>query len=272
MKINMTLPIIAPVFFICMAILHIVSPSSQNEVVSLCYVAVSFVPAFAGIYALRFTGTGNAFGKSILLGTIGLWMWAIAECISYTAKLMPHVSSYSTINNLFFFPAYFIFFVAMIVAYKSFGTPVSKLPQKLLISVSLFVSLFVAPMLYFLLHKAYTSEMDALRMNISIMYGIIDIALIVTSIFVVSLLREFPLSRFGNFWRIITLGFVFFLAADVLFSFFNVQHHSDLKSYTYIDLFWTGGYLLFAYALLDIATYLKKVHASMRDEVSGIVG
>lgn len=272
MKNNFILPALYLVIFVFVILLYVVTPSSQNKSVSLIYTAVTFLPSFAGIYTLRYTGTGSAFGKSILLGTIGLWSWAIAESIRYVFAFVLHVNPYPSVADIFVLLPYPVFFAALLVSYKSFGVPILKLPKKLLAINSLIVIALSLPVFYFGVYSAYDSEVGVLQNILSLPYGVADLVLMAASLLVFSLVRDFSRSRFGYFWITITIGFAIFLTADVLFSIFNIEHSNDLKPYTYIDLLWVGGYLLFSYAMLDIALYLKKLHRTMRDEVSGIVG
>lgn len=265
------LPIMFLLISFFMVALYVFSPSSQNPFMALLYLVIVFLPGVFGLYALRTIGIGNAFGRSVLLVTIGIWFWIIAECVWYYFNFILYIDPYPSIADVFFLIPYPIFFAGIILAYKNFGSHILHIPKKLLFIDACLTLSLSALVLYFGVYLAYDPEVSALQNGLSISYGVADLVIVLLSLMTVSIVREYSRSRFGYYWMFITLGFSAFLLADVLFAIFNVQHGADIKPYTYIDLLWLCGYLLFSYALLDITSTLKRIHGIIHEETSGVV-
>jgi hypothetical protein len=249
--------------------LYVFSTSSQNILTQSIYVLVTFLPLIAGFLVIKINGISSSYGKTFLLLTIGYGFWTFAECLWYVFNFFLNIDPYPSIADFFFLVPYPLFFMALLMAYKSSGAKMLHSSKKVLLldlCIVLTLSVLVA---YFGMYKAYDSELGSVENALSMGYGFVDLVLVVISLFTVSIAREFKNGRFGAFWISITAGFTMFLVADVLFAIYNPEHSQDMKPYTFIDLFWIAGYLCLSYAMFDIGLYLRQLHKSVSEEITG---
>jgi hypothetical protein len=268
MKINLKLVITYLIVFASIFFLYYFSSETQTSSIQLFYTFITFSPAIAGSCLLHINGIGNKYGKTLLLLTIGFWFWAIAECVWYLYRYVLGVDPYPSVADLFFLIPYPLFFAGIYIAYKNSGASILNVSKKFLtldVCIITTLSLLVA---YFGIYRAYNPEVSDIENSLSFIYGIVDLVLVAISLFIVSIIREFRNSKLGSFWIAITLGFLSFFVADVLFAIYNSPYSSDIKPYTYIDLFWIGGYLLLSHALIDMILFMRKIQRSVRDEIS----
>lgn len=212
-----------------------------------------------GLLALKTYGLNNATGKSLFLITTGLFFWAVGEIVWYIFKNLLNIDPFPSIADGFFILGYPFIVIGLYKEFKKAHPKPTSLHRILPVSYTLIALLLTASVLYFGVYSAYDSTADFLNNMIAISYGIGDLFLIINLLFVLSMIQAYSGGRLAAFWKAITLGFLLFLVADIIFAIYNIEYTENIKPYIYIDLLWMAGYLSLAYALLDNCLYIHKV-------------
>lgn len=263
MKTNKFLLLILIAVFIFLVAVYLVGKPA-TLLADTAYLFPVFVSALAGFYAAGAFGFKSYNGKALLLIAFGLTSWAAGELIWYIFKNFLNIDPFPSIADFFFLLAYPLLFLGILFGTRLARANWSQLNKKTAWADIAAVAVLAAAVSYWGIYKAYDPQAGLFENEIAMSYGVADLILIGTLIFSLGNARAFKGGRFGIFWTLITVGFFFNLAADILFAIYRSPYSKDLKPYMYIDLVWIAGYLLITYALLDNAFSLRAIHKKLK--------
>jgi hypothetical protein len=242
------------------SLFFVVSEDIESIQVQSVYLITTFIASIGAFLAFREFGIKHDNGKVLFLLFLGVSMWSLAEVIWFVYRFFLGIDPYPSIADLFFLLPYPIFALAIFQARKSIGQKLNKKDWHFWTLDFLIGLLLVLTVSYFGIYKAYDSSADSVANILGISYGVVDLLLVVASLFSMTIMREFKKGKLGYFWAVMTVGFFLFLVADVLFAMFNVQYEENLaKPYTYIDLVWVLGYIVLGYGFFDKYIFIKRI-------------
>ena len=260
-------PITFLIVFLIVSAVYILSPTIVTNIpVETLYLVFPVVAALVGVYASGVYGIKSANGRAQLLITAGLVIWAIAETVSYISD------DYITSDNLapqtpdfIFLSAFPILCAGIYQGYTTAGIKLKQVKRSLLIGVSLTSLVLTILVAYFGVYQAYDSSADLLQNVVNIGYGIGDLVLVIASMLTILVANEYGNGKLASFWKTMGAGFFVFLIGDILFyTMYGDLMAQDIKPYTYIELIWLAGYLLFTYAIIENYMHILSVQINIR--------
>ncbi|MFA5926355.1 MAG: hypothetical protein WC831_05545 [Parcubacteria group bacterium] len=262
-KTNKFLIAVLGILFIFLAAAYIFEKPAAllTETLFLFPVFLSTAAGFsaAGIYGLK-----SHNGKALLLIAFGLSFWSAGELVWYIFKNFMGIDPFPSIADLFFLLAYPLLLTGILYGTRLTQIKWSQMDKKTTAAGLATVIILTAAVSYWGIYEAYDPQTGFLENVVVMSYGVADLILIGSLIFSLGIARVFRGGRFGTFWTLVTVGFFFNLAADILFAIYRSSYSEDLKPYMYIDLIWMAGYLLVAYSLLDNALSLRAIHKKLK--------
>ncbi len=246
--------------FIAVAAVYVLSPTIRIPQIQVLSLIFSIVTAVIGVYTSRIYGPKSANGRALILITGGFLCWAIAEAIWYISdKLILGGATSPSSADIFFLLAY-PFFGAGIYQGFVVAKVKLKLVDKSLLYMVLLASLVLTGLVaYFILFQAYDSTAEPIANIVNIGYGLGDLVMIILSLLTILVASEYKGGKFALLWKLMALGFLLVLVADIVYAIYGEQFLNDIKPYTYIDLLWIIGYLLPAYGMLDNYFHISDV-------------
>lgn len=250
--------------FVAASFFYSLSLPNQDFLNQTLYLLFPIIATAAGFSLAKTYGSGNANGKIILIITTGFFMWSMGEIIWYIMRNFMGINPFPSVADFFFLLAYPIIFLGLYESFKLYSVEFGKINKALIFLNSIIALLLILAVLYFGIYGAYNAEASLVNNILAMGYGVADIVLVVASLFSLSLAYEYKGGRLGFFWMTLTLGFVMFLIADILFAMYNGLYIENIKPYVYIDLIWLAGYFLFIYGLMDTYSHLKEVELRIK--------
>jgi diguanylate cyclase len=263
MKTNKSLIAFFGILYISLATVYIINEPASFLTETL-YLLPIFLSAAAGFFAARTYGLKSHNGKALLLIALGLASWATGELLWYIFKNFMEIDPFPSAADALFLLAYPLLLSGILYGTRLAQAKWSQMDKKAATAGIAAVVILTAAVSYWGIYKSYDPQTSLFENEIAISYGVADLILIGALIFSLGTARAFKGGRFGIFWTLITVGFFFNLAANILFAIYRLPYGEDLKPYMYIDLVWIAGYLLVAYALLDNALSLRAIHKILK--------
>lgn len=221
--------------------------------------------ALAGAIAFSMFGLKSITGKSMLAMTLGFSCWAIGEIIWYVSKNFLGIEPFPSVADVFFLLGYPLVFLGLYFEFGKAQIKFSQIKRSLLVTSALVALILAGIVSYFGIYLAYDANVSSLENAVAMSYGIVDLILIVSSLFALAIARAYRGGKFVSFWTATISGFLFFLVADILFAIYNAPYAENLSPYIYIDLLWIAGYLLLAYGMLDNYFYIQSVKQGIKN-------
>jgi hypothetical protein len=191
--------------------------------------------------------------------------WFIGEVIWNYYELILHIKPFPSFADVFYLLAYPLIFFGLLNE-VSIGAIHWKKINRAIFFLFTIASLCLAVLVfYFGVYVAYDVKESLLANIIAMGYGVGDLVLIVTNMFVLILVWEFRGGSLSRTWIVIFVSLLCMLLADILFALYPDQYQAQLWIYkNSLDSLWMLSYLLFAYALanfgLSILDAKKKIH------------
>ncbi len=249
MKIRPITLVFSAISLVVLAI-YLVSPTTDSLSMGTLYLIFPIAAALVAIYTSRIHNFNNANGRALLLITVGLVCWGIAETITYTLNSFTDNTQYPTIANFFILISYPIIGAGI---YQGYIAAEIKLKQvkKSLLAVALSISLVLTALVaYYGVYQAYDSSADLLVNTVNMGGGVCDLILVITSMMTILVAREYKGGKLATFWKTISVGFFLFLIADIMFAMHGGQYTDDLYE-KFMELTWIAAYIVLAFAMLD---------------------
>jgi len=172
------------------------------------------------------------------------------------------VSPYPSIADVFYIAAYPLFALGLIQEIRFAKIKFSNLNKSAFAVIGILGLTMSALVFYHGVFKVYVPG-GILVDNLSIIYGIGDLIIIIPTLFVLVLAWEYKGGRIFIPWLFIFASFLLTLIADVLYTIFTDQYLEWEKPFSGLDLFWIGSYLLAGLGFLNIALLLKDIQKKL---------
>ncbi|PIR74077.1 MAG: hypothetical protein COU35_04520 [Candidatus Magasanikbacteria bacterium CG10_big_fil_rev_8_21_14_0_10_47_10] len=244
-------------------VLSYVAVDPTGLYISTAYLVFPIIAVVAGFRLSRLYAKSITGGMMTCL-SVGILFWTLGEIFWYVFENLLHIDPFPSVADIFFLLAYIFFIYALLkegaIVKKMFG-------QIRLAHIAVYiiiVSFFVIPISYYGVYQAYHQGATMLENGIAMAYGIGDLLLVVASSLVLLPLLQSGDGKFARFWITVTIGFAFFLLADILFGIFVEAYNGNVKLYRYIDLLWLAGYFSFAYAFLLHYDYVTSTREKLK--------
>ncbi len=249
MKIKPITLVFSAISLVVLAI-YLVSPTTDSLLMGTLYLIFPIAAALVAVYTSRIHNFNNANGRALLLITVGLVCWGVAETITYTLNSFTDNTQYPTIANLFLLLSYPIIGVGIYQGYVAAEIKLKQVNKTLLYAVLLASLILTALVAYFGVYQAYDPDADVLSNIVNIGYGVGDLVLIIASMMTILVAREYKGGKLATFWKTMALGFFLFLIADIMFAMHGGQYTDDLYE-KFMELTWIAAYIVLAFAMLD---------------------
>ena len=265
MKIKIT-RIIFLVIFLAYSAAYVFLSDTQNLLIVTLYLIFPVGAALVALYTSRIYGFKSANGRALLFITAGFTCWAIAEIVWYILEnyITHGGGTVPSLADIFFFLAYPIIAVGIYQSFVTAGINLKTVKKSLLaivISASVVLTVLV---LYFGVYQAYDPSVDMSTNAVNIGYGLVDLVLVVFSLFTILVANEYKGGKLASFWKIMAAGFLLLLIADILSAIYQVPYLDEVKPYLYIDLLWAGSYILLALAMLENYLHVLAVQKNIK--------
>jgi hypothetical protein len=220
--------------------------------------------ALIGLYASKIYGFNSATGRSLLLITGGFICWALGEIIWYVLKNFMNSDPFPSLTDVFFLLGYPLLFVGIYQGFVMAEIKLKTIKKSLLIMLLLASILLTILVAYFGIYQAYDSNVNLVTNIVAMSYGVVDLVLVIASMFTILAANEYQGGKLASFWKTMTLGFILFLIADILFAVYGEQYVGDIKPYVYIDLIWIAGYLVLAFGMLENIIHVSAIQKKIK--------
>jgi len=264
-------------FFALLLLLALISisyftgTSSQSFFNQTIYLIFPMIAALAGFLAAKIYGYRDKAGRGIFYMAIGFAFWALGDITWYLFVNFMNIDPFPSIADVFYVSGYLLVFIGICVAFmlaKINPADIKKIAKRsLTVNIPVLIVL-ISIVSYFGIYKAYDPGSNFIHNFFSLSYGIVDLVLIIASMFALAIMKIYQGGKFAAFWRDMLIGFLLFLLADILFALYQAEYTKDLKPYIYIDLIYAASYLCFAFAMFDRYISLLSLHRSIKNGIS----
>jgi len=177
-----------------------------------------------------FSAAWISFSSGIILWFLGELTWAI-----YVVYLA--MKPFPSIADVFYLAGYVFLFLALFLILKLFKPSLSPLIVGATAGVTTLLTVVVS---YSLLAPIFTSGDEAFTTGLAVSYPVFDVGLFSLAFPMLLIFLEGSISKA---WFFITLGIILNIAADLFFS------YAELQGFNYeghpFELFWLWGYVAF---------------------------
>jgi len=177
-----------------------------------------------------FSAAWTSFSSGIVLWSLGELTWAI-----YVLFLM--WEPFPSLADVFYLGGYVFLFIALFLILNLFKQAFSPKVGGITTIVSVFLAVAV---FYSLVTPIFTSSEDLLATILAVSYPILNIGMFALAFATLLIFLE---GTIGKAWFFVTVGIIMNIAADLLFS------YAELQGFYYeghpFELFWLWGYVAF---------------------------
>lgn len=185
------------------------------------YLFTPLTSVIAGIFLLRLYGTKGFRARTFILLTLGISCLFVGEVLWNYYEYFLHINPFPSNADIFYLTAYPLFFMGLINEIRGVEFNWHSLKRETIFLLTIVSILLIILVFYFGIYLAYDAK-ETLSTNIIAMgYGIGDVILILTNIFVLVLAWEFRGGKFSHTWIAIFCSFIMTLIADILFAIFT---------------------------------------------------
>ena len=236
------------------------------------YLSTSCIATIAGFFALRKFGFAHPRSLTLLLLTVGMGYWWMGEMLFDYYQYIVHSNPFPSAADIFYILGYFFMLIGLVNEIRIVKINWALLEKPVLFLYGLVALLFVLLISYFGIYHAYEPTKTFFVNAIGMGYGIGDLLLILTNIFVLILVWEFRGGRFARVWVCLFLSFIFLLVADILFAMYADQYNAQVWFYkSLLDSFWMGAYVVFGYALFEFGFSIEDIYKKLRDQQKQVI-
>jgi len=234
------------------------------------YLSTVVAAVIGSFFAISKYGIKNA-RRVTLISFIISFLGALSNelVFEYHYIILKHDIPFPSIGDFFSLIFYTFLLVALINEVR-LAKVNWKHTSKPLLGVAILISLVLIGIVsYFGVYKAYDPTLTLFANLVSMAYGVGDLFIILVSLFLVILVKEYSGGRFAKIWLTLLTGFVFFLAADITWSFYSTQYHDEVWFYkSLIDTCWMVGYVCFALTLFQFGFSITDAYKMVSKETN----
>lgn len=222
-----------------------------------------FLAAIFGFKAAYSYSVENVHGKAMAALAYGMSFFFIGEFLFFMLHYVLNKDPFPSVADIFYLAAYPLLFLGFMIEIK-YSKPKLKGYNKFALLLMVLLSLGLAVAVgYFGIYKAYDASLSTAANVIAMSYGVVDLIILIPSLYVLRLALEYKGGKLYNSWMLIFLGLLLTLIGDILFALYNPQYVDNKWPYVLIDLIWVASYLLFAYAFYYTAYTLKDLRGKI---------
>ena len=245
-------------FYPCMlagTIWYFLTPQDSGDLWSARYVWYLLGPTVATTYTFyvaRFYGFKGIEGQVWTFLGAGMVLWTVAEWL-FAYYDLAGVETFPSVADYFYIAGYVPFMLALAIKAKE---SLVKMDIRRVTAIAASVFLMITITLIFLVDPVLDSEYDAYGKALSLLYPILDIALVAFSIAIITAFWGGTVMPSG--WIIVAGGMLVMTLADVIYSVVSWNY----ADFAQVDLLWLLSYLM----IMAGALYQKKLHESFMSE------
>lgn len=230
-------------------------PTDSGDLWSTRYAWYLLGPTVATAYVLyvaKFYGYKGVEGKVWTYLGAGMLIWTVAEWLFAYYDLAGD-ETFPSAADYFYIAGYVPFMLALAIKAKE---SLIKADIRRITAIAASVFLMITITLLFLVDPVMDSEYDNYGKTLSLLYPILDIALVALSIAIITAFWGGTVMPSG--WILVAGGMLVMTAADVIYSVVSW----NFADYAQTDLLWLLSYLL----VMAGALHQKKLHESFMGE------
>ncbi len=213
--------------------------------VNLITVLTPLIPIIFGYVTIKYFGLKSMHGKSIMLLTIGLALWLIADTYWIFDSTIPSVADLFYLTGYIFFAASFIYSIRIVDPNYDFFKDKSKV---FLMATSIVLGIIVY-MDFFTI--TWDSNISVIKNIVTTGYVLADALLIIILFIIIGIVF---VSRYNLVWILILIATTLVFIADVLYGI----NYSDYDLGDNLDLLWYFSYLTYASAIIFLKSITEK--------------
>lgn len=215
------------------------------------YMITVITAVIASFFACFKYGIKHARSLTLLAIAGALVSELIAEFIfEYHYIILRHDIPFPSVEDLFSLLYYGLFFVGLINEIRVAHVNWKKLNKRILILPIIISLILICVVSYMGIYEAYDPTETLFANIVSMAYGVGDLLLIIISLFLIVLVKEYRGGKFARIWMFLLIGFIFNITADIFWSFYPTQYHDEVWFYkSFFDTASMLGYLCFAQML-----------------------
>ncbi|MFO0704943.1 MAG: hypothetical protein U0517_03200 [Candidatus Andersenbacteria bacterium] len=219
------------------------------------YLGAPAIAIAAGSYAVWSYGIPNSHATSLTFIVVGLGLWFIGEILFFSFSLRD-IDPFPSIADVFYIIGYVPLAIGFIRESRSDFNGVRIRDLFLFFALLLALCVVTGAVSVF---GAYDPSVDLVSNSILIGYGMGDLFLIATLLPILIFVSKHTGGTISIPWRLLFLGLIAILAADLLYSVFNQGYDARDVRFLRLDLVWIFGYLVLACGFIAMGRSLRRL-------------
>jgi len=250
-------------YFVAVFITYI-SGDFESLAVQIWNLLPPLLAAILGVYTVSIYSINNPHAKAIAFMALGVFFWFLGDFIWFIYEYFLNKNPFPSIADYFYLIAYPFLLLGLIQELRSNVLKWTYCKIIASVSLSLFFGLIV---LYFGILKAYNPFESILNNVVAMAYGVGDLILIIFAVAILMIAIGYQKGKLFLPWLLILIGFVFILAADILFAIYRNSYEEYLGYYRMLDLGWISGFLFVSFGFYSIGDAIKETRIKLIGKV-----
>lgn len=239
---------VAFVFISLCSLIYFLKPlesGSMRQFGDVSVVAASLYALILLTYALTTFSRKDKQRLGWILLSIGIGLYFLGEASwGYIELIMRIEVPFPSIADLFWLIGYLPLFAGLILIYKGMEVKLARYEKAVFAVLGLL--LFFVPFWFLLFPIIKSGEISVTEKLLDLAYPGLDIFLALPALAIVLIYGR---GLLGRTWFFISLGFLLFTVADLLFSY--LTWIEKYKTGSLVDLLWLSGYIMIAVAAIS---------------------
>jgi hypothetical protein len=210
-------PIIFLVSFLTISVVYILNQKIQPLPIYTLYMIFPVGAALIGLYTSRIYRFNNANGRAMILIAGGLLCWGVSETMAYVSdNFITSASLAPSLIDVVSLIGYLAVFAGIYHGYVAAEIKLKQVNKSLLVIVLLASIILTIIVGYFCVYLVYDPSADIATNMVSVGFGVGDLTLLVGSMLMILVAREYKGGKLASFWKLMAVGFYIFLIADIM--------------------------------------------------------
>jgi hypothetical protein len=233
------------------------------------YLSTVLASVIAGFFAIYKYGFKHSRRFTLLFLTGALTSMFVSELIfEYHYILDKNNIPFPSIGDFFGLLFYLLFVIGLINEMRLASVNWKHVSKRLLVVAILISIILLGVVGYYGVYQSYDPTVNLFTNLVEMAYGVGDMLLIITSLMLVVLVREYRGGRFAKIWLTLLIAFCFFLAGDITANFYLTQYNNEVWFYkSLLDTLWMIAYLCMAQALFSYGFSIMDAYKLANTEV-----
>lgn len=217
------------------------------------YLTTVFISVLAGIFAISRFGFKNTRGLALICFTLGLLCLLMGNLVfEYYYIIDKNNIPFPSLSDFFSLSYYVFFLAALIIEVKLAHVNWKHIHKRILILPILLSIVATAVVSYIDIYKAYDPTVGLFSNIVNISYGIGDLVLIIISLFLLVLVKEYQGGKLARILLLLLVSLCFEIVGDIFLAFYMTQYNNEVWFYkSFFDTISMIGYLLSAAMLFE---------------------